>query len=157
MLVVLIVLRVPMEVHAEGVFYTEKYEALAEETKVNRWGITLTSEEVDLLAKIVMLEAGGESVEGQEAVVEVIFNRMVDECFQGSLEEVLSKKGQFSTWTSRNKAEPTDEVYTSIDSVLRGYSDILPYETVYFRAKRCGNYKSSKQQCTIGGHYFGNK
>ena len=37
----------------------------------NRWNISLTDEEIDLLAKIVWLEANGEPVEGQEAVVEL--------------------------------------------------------------------------------------
>ncbi len=39
----------------------------------NRWNITLTQEEIDLLAKIVWLESQGEPTEGQEAVVEVSF------------------------------------------------------------------------------------
>ena len=38
----------------------------------NRWNITLTQEEMDLLAKIVWLESQGEPTEGQEAVVEVV-------------------------------------------------------------------------------------
>ena len=44
----------------------------------NRWGISLSSDERDLLAKIVWLEARGEGQIGQEAVIEIIFNRMVD-------------------------------------------------------------------------------
>ena len=43
----------------------------------------MTEEEIDLLAKILWVEARGESVEGQKAVVEVIFNRMVSEKFFG--------------------------------------------------------------------------
>ncbi len=48
----------------------------------NRWNISLTDEEIDLLAKIVWLEANGEPVEGQEAVVEVVLNRMASDLYQ---------------------------------------------------------------------------
>ena len=57
----------------------------------NRWNITLTQEEIDLLAKIVWLESQGEPTEGQEAVVEVVFNRMASEKYPDTLYDVLSQ------------------------------------------------------------------
>ena len=42
----------------------------------NRWHITLSPDETELLARIVWLESQGEPVKGQQAVVEVVFNRM---------------------------------------------------------------------------------
>lgn len=122
----------------------------------NRWGITLTEDEIDLLARIVMLEAGGESDWGKDAVVEVIFNRMYDKDFPDSLKEVLSQKGQFATWKNRNcdAAVPTDDVYESIDCVLSGQTDILPFETVYFSR---GGESEKKVQIIIDNHVFCNK
>ena len=55
---------------------TEITEEQEETINTNRWNISLTQEDIDLLAKIVWLEARGEPVEGQKAVVEVVFNRM---------------------------------------------------------------------------------
>ena len=137
------------EVEAESKVEEEKEVAVS-----NRWNITLTPNEIDLLARIVMLESGAEPQKGQEAVVEVIFNRMYHEVFPNSLEEVLSQSGQFSTWKNRNikAATPTDKVLASIDNVLSGRTNILPYKTVYFALKA----QNSRIQTTIGNHIFCN-
>ena len=125
------------------------------EVRLNRWDITLTDDEIDLLARIVMLEAGDEPNWGKEAVVEVIFNRIYREDFPNTLEAVLSEKGQFTTWKNRNSkaATPTDDVYESIENVLYGKTDILPYETVYFGMSAQNN----KKQMVIGNHIFCNQ
>ena len=116
----------------------------------NRWDITLTSDEIDLLAKIVWLEARGESDLGKQAVVEVVFNRMIHEYFQGSLYEVLSSRNQFSTWKNKNIAKPTDSEYDAINKVLNGKTNILPIDTVYFSTSP----RNSNIVAHIGCHYF---
>lgn len=100
----------------------------------NRWNISLTDDEIDLLAKIVWLEANGEPVEGQEAVVEVIFNRMTSELYPDTLYDVLSqnKPVQFASWKRRDKAQPTEKEYDSIYNVLNGNTDLLRNDTMYF-------------------------
>ena len=125
------------------------------EVQSNRWGITLTEDEIELLARIVMLEAGGESDWGKDAVVEVIFNRMYDEDYPDTLEGVLSESGQFTTWKNRNSkaATPTEEVYDSIYYVLNGYTDIFPFETVYFGRSA----QNDNVQLVIENHVFCNK
>lgn len=122
----------------------------------NRWNITLTDEEIELLARIVMLEAGGESDRGRDAVVEVIFNRMYDEDFPDTLEGVLSQSGQFTVWKNRKSkaANPTEEVYESIHYVLNGQTNVLPYETVYFSR---GGEPGKEEQINIDNHVFCNK
>lgn len=121
----------------------------------NRWGIFLTPSEVDLLARIVMLEAGGESSLGQQAVIEVIFNRMVSPYYGGSLEHVLSSRGQFSTWKMRYSAQaaPSPQVLASITSVLQGETNILPFQTLYFSRRP----QNRRVQVRIGGHAFCNQ
>ena len=76
---------------AEAPEAAESKPATAETTAgaENRWNITLTQEEIDLLAKIVWLESQGEPTEGQEAVVEVVFNRMASEKYPDTLYDVL--------------------------------------------------------------------
>ena len=98
----------------------------------NRWNICLAKEEIDLLAKIVWVEACGEPVEGQEAVVEVIFNRMESAEYPNNLYEVLSQDVQFSSWKLRDMAKPTEKEYQSIYAVLYGQTNILRNDTVYF-------------------------
>lgn len=127
-------------------------KAAYEEKIENRWGIELTEEEIDLLAKIVWVEARGESEEGQMAVIEVIFNRMTSDLFPDTLYDVLSQKNptQFSSWKLRDKAEPTEKEYNSIYEVLNGNTNILREDTLYFATKKL----KSKLDVKIGDHYF---
>lgn len=123
-----------------------------EEQVSNRWGIELTEEEIDLLAKIVWVEARGESEEGQRAVIEVIFNRMTSDLFPDTLYDVLSQKKptQFSSWKHREKAKPTEKEYNSIYEVLNGNSNVLREDTLYFATKKL----KSRLDVKIGDHYF---
>lgn len=118
----------------------------------NRWGIQLTEEEIELLAKIVWVEARGESETGQKAVVEVVLNRMVSEDFPDNLYDVLSQKNptQFASWKLRETARPTEKEYTSIYEVLEGMTNILREDTVYFATKKL----TGNLDLKIGGHYF---
>lgn len=54
---------------------------------------SITQEEIDLVAQIAWLESGNQSLTGQKAVVEVIFNRVLDERFPDTIYEVLSQGG----------------------------------------------------------------
>lgn len=118
----------------------------------NRWNITLTADEIDLLARIVWLEANGEPVQGQQAVVEVIFNRMASDLYPNTLYDVLSQKNpvQFCSWKNRNRAVPTDKEYQSIHQVLDGNTSILRNDTLYFSTKPL----TANTDIRIGGHSF---
>lgn len=48
-------------------------------------GITLSEDDVDLLARIIWLEARGECFEGQQAVAEVVLNRLMSDAFPDTL------------------------------------------------------------------------
>ena len=115
-----------IETESEEVIETVEYE--------NRWGISLTEEEIDLLARIVWLEANGEPVEGQEAVVEVVFNRMASDLYPDTLYDVLSQGNpvQFVSWKNRDKAQPTEKEYDSIYNVLSGNTNLLRNDTMNF-------------------------
>lgn len=130
----------------------EETEEQEQQTIANRWGITLTEEEIDLLARIVWLEASGESELGQEAVVEVIFNRMASEKYPNTLYEVLSQKNpvQFCSWKNRSIAKPTEKEYQSIQEVLNGNTNILRNDTLYFSTVAL----TPNLDVKIGGHSF---
>jgi N-acetylmuramoyl-L-alanine amidase len=117
----------------------------------NRWNIDLTDEEIALLAKIVWTESRGEEDEGEQAVIEVIFNRMIYKYeFSGTLEDVVSQDGQFCSWSKRNEAEPTKKEYRNIKKVLNGETNILDFDTVYFSTEP----RNDDISAHIGKHYF---
>ena len=112
----------------------------------------MTQEEIDLLAKIVWLESQGEPTEGQEAVVEVVFNRMASEKYPDTLYDVLSQGNptQFCSWKNRERANPTEKEYTSIHEVLNGNTHILRNDTLYFSTEPL----TPRLDRKIGGHSF---
>ena len=139
---------------AEAPEAAESKPATAETTAgaENRWNITLTQEEIDLLAKIVWLESQGEPTEGHEAVVEVVFNRMASEKYPDTLYDVLSQGNptQFCSGKNRERANPTEKEYTSIHEVLNGNTHILRNDTLYFSTEPLTPRLDQK----IGGHSF---
>lgn len=126
-------------------------------SELNKWHIELTTEEIDLLAEILWVEARGEPYEGQAAVIEVIFNRMIstDSDFpENDLEGVVSsqKNGtQFASWKLRDTAEPGENLYQVIYDVLEGGVEVLPStDYVFFTQRGIG-----KNIIRIGHHRFG--
>ena len=131
---------------------TEQEIQTAQVLPENRWHINLSPDEMELLARIVWLESQGEPVEGQQAVVEVVFNRMRSEVYPDTLYEVLSQKNpvQFCSFKNRDRAKPTQKEYDSIQQVLDGKTRILRDDTMYFSTFPLTEHVEVK----IGGHYF---
>lgn len=111
---------------------------------------SITDKEKDLLAKILWLEAGNQSVLGQRAVVEVVFNRVVDQRFPDNVSDVLHQKGQFTSMKRLAKATPTQTQYDVIDLVLQEVVPLLPADTVYFATSAANGTPYER----IGSHYF---
>ena len=116
--------------------------------------VTMTEAERDELAAIIYLEARGEPAEGQQAVAEVVLNRVVSPDFPDSVSEVLHQgEGtavpQFSTIGLLSAAEPGQAQYDAIDAALYGPS-ILPVDVVFF--SRTG--ENDRVWGKIGGHVF---
>ena len=118
----------------------------------NRWGIPLTMEEVELLGRIVQLECGHDIQESKCATIETIFNRMFDPRYPNTLEEVLSQKGQFSTWKNKeiSKATPNEDTYACISMVLNGQTNVLEMDSMKFNNRPIG-----KNPIKIGAQYYG--
>lgn len=111
---------------------------------------TMTEADYHLLAKILQLEAGNQSPTGQRAVVEVVFNRVLDQRFPDTVSEVLSQPGQFSTYKNIHKANPGQEQYDAIDATLLTTEPVLLPEVIYFAP---GNMNRPLYE-RIGGHNF---
>lgn len=124
---------------------------LNNEKLTNRWNITLTPNEIALLEKIVWREAGNQSLIGQEAVAEVILNRMISEQFPDDLYSVLSQRGQFASWEVRNVGTPTESVKKAVQEVLDGNTNILDNSYLYFSR---GGHASHNGAIRIEDHQF---
>ena len=119
---------------------------------INRWNVQLTTEEIEILSRIVQLECGHDIQQSKCATVETILNRIVHPKYPNTLVEVLSQKGQFSTWKNRNIAEatPTADTYACVYMVLNGQTNVLAIDNLKFNNKPIG-----KNPIKIGKQYYG--
>ncbi len=116
---------------------------------------TYTDKDVNTLARLVWLEARGESDQGQRAVVEVVLNRVEHEKFPSTVQEVVyanNGKGrwQFSPAKKIPKTLATSKEYRNVYHVLYGGERILPVDVVYFSTTAA----NSRVYCKIGCHIF---
>ena len=114
-----------------------------------RYGVELTWDEQQLLAKLIWLEARGESKEGQQAVAEVALNRLVSGRFGSTLSEVIYGEGQFRTTPFLDEAEAWQAQYEAIDAALDG-PNILPMDVMHFATYP----ENDRVWGKIGGHIF---
>ena len=112
-------------------------------------GITLTQGDMDLLAKVVWVEAQGESFEGQQAVAEVALNRLVSPDFPDTLYDVIYAEGQFRSAPFLEDATPWQVQYEAIEAALYG-PNVLPMDVMYFAQQPTNDNVWGK----IGGHVF---
>lgn len=113
-------------------------------------GVTLTMDERELLARMVWVEARGEPFEGQQAVAEVVLNRLVASNFQNSIESIIMAQGQFNSAKFLDDAEPNQTQYEAVEHALKG-PYVLPINTVYFAQQPSLN---GSVWGWIGGHCF---
>ena len=111
--------------------------------------IHLTLEEIRLLARVVWVEAQGECAEGQQAVAEVVLNRLASDNFPDTLYSVIYSEGQFRSVPYLDDAKPYQAQYEAIERAIYG-PYVLPEEVVHF-----ATYKTNKNVWgQIGGHIF---
>lgn len=114
-------------------------------------GITLSDEDRRLIASLIWVEARGECAEGQQAVAEVVLNRLVSERFPNNIRDVIFGEGQFhAVETGKLKeAEPWQAQYQAIDRALHG--DMVLDKQVFFYATTA---LTSNVFGVIGNHVF---
>ena len=125
------------------------YEEEPERGEPRYADITLSQDDIKLLAKVVWVEAQGECAEGQQAVAEVALNRIASDSFPDNLHDVIYGQGQFRSVPRLDKAEPFQAQYEAIERAIYG-PYILPKEVVYFATKPT----NSNIWGQIGGHIF---
>ena len=133
---------------------TKQQEAAKSSTKQHEYSnISISDTEMQELKAIVAAEAQTQSMEGREAVVEVIFNRVLSPDYPNTVHGVLSQKGQFATWKLRTASWVVPDAATAaIEHVMSEGRTVLPDTNyVYFDTKGANGRKHIK----IGAHYFG--
>ncbi len=122
----------------------------AENTDPFRYpGMELTQEDQDLMAKLIYMEAASEPFEGQQAIAEVIFNRLKAGTFQSSIQNVIFAEGQFRSADRLYAAKPTHTQYEAIERAFRG-PYVLTEDVVFFAAYPV----TDNVWGTIGAHTF---
>ena len=112
--------------------------------------LSLSLAERQLLARVIWAEARGESLEGQQAVAEVVLNRLVSDNFPDNLRDVIYGENQFRSVDKLEEAELSQAQYQAMEKALYGPDYILPMDVVYFATYATND----KQWGTIGGHIF---
>lgn len=126
---------------------TAEQQEEAEEPQ-SRYG-EITEDERELIARVIYLEARGEPTEGQQAVAEVILNRVAADNFPGSVEDVIYQEGQLSTASAIPEAAPGEAQYAAVDAAMYG-DPVLPMNVVYFSREG----ENDDVWGTIGEHVF---
>ena len=122
----------------------------AEET-VDEPIISVSNEDIELLALVTMAEAEGESEEGKRMVIDTILNRVDSERFDNTIGEVIYAPNQFtSIWNGRiDRCYVADDIYQLVIEELTNRTN---YDVLYFTAYQYGAYGTPMFQ--IGNHYF---
>ena len=109
--------------------------------------------EMELIAQLVMAEAGNQDLMGKRYVVDVVLNRVDSDDFPNTVEEVIFQENQFSVINNGTFDEAgwtvTEECY---EAVKLEYEERLNYDVLYFSR---GPSKYASNHFKHQDHWFG--
>lgn len=117
------------------------------------WG----SEDAEILLKIAMAEAEGESTEGKALVMCVVLNRVWADGFPDNVEDVVFEKGQFTPtceggryWTT----EPNEDCYEALRMIENGWDE--SQGALFFCESGASQWMETNKEFlfTVGNHSF---
>ena len=113
--------------------------------------VTLTQEEIDLIALCVMAEAEGEPEEGQRLVIDTILNRVDDPRFPDNVHDVIYQKNQFAGMYGERieRCYVKEELVQLVREELENRTNS---EVDFFRTSHYHSYGVPLFQ--VGAHYF---
>lgn len=141
------------EVEKEVVVEVEK-EIVIEVVKEPTYAYNITSEEREMLARLVYREANTESLECQMAVVSVVINRWQDGRWGETLENVIYSPNQFTPANLLYTTTPTELNYTAVDLVLQNGCTLSPH-VMFFRTDHHFDWEGYKPYTQIDYTCFG--
>lgn len=114
-----------IDINTHTALSVEEYE----EQKKEASAVSVSNNELDILAGIIQCEAGGESHTGKLAVGAVIMNRIRSASFPNSISQVVYQRGQFSPVASGKLASvlsqgARSDCYQAAQEVLAGANPI---------------------------------
>lgn len=117
-----------------------------------RWN----EEEKYLLAKIAMAEAEGEDTEGKALVINVVLNRVENDGFPNTIEEVIFQENQFSPIGNGRweEVEPNEDCWEAIDMVSNEWDE--SHGALYFESKSKSTWHKENLEYLFqhGKHFF---
>ncbi len=112
-----------------------------------------TDADLELLARLIYLEAGGGSKDGMWAVGTVVINRVRSSKFPNTLEGVIYAKGQFTVTGKIDKTTPSSAAVEAAKRVLSG--DLYDSDIMYFKSANSSKSWGSRKYCfRVGNNYF---
>jgi spore germination cell wall hydrolase CwlJ-like protein len=114
----------------------------------------VTSEEREMLARLVYLEANVESLDCQKAIASTVINRWQNGRWGDSIKDVIYAEGQFSPAYLISSTTPNNTNYEAVDYVLKN-GCTLPDYILYFRAAYHFAWHGYQPYTSIDQTYFG--
>lgn len=129
----------------------ESEPVMLEEVIVEPEVLSVTEEELELLALVAMAEAEGESEEGQRLVIDVVLNRVDDPHFPDTIYDVIYQPNQFCGMYGDRIAR----CYVKDELVQLAREEVANrtnYDVIFFRTQHYHSYGVPMFQ--VGAHYF---
>lgn len=112
-----------------------------------------TDEELDMLARLIYLEAGTKSYDGMLAVATVVMNRVRSSNFGNSIVSVITAPGQFTTKEKLDSVNAPESCYRAARECLGG--DLYDRDILFFKAASGGTGWGGRTYCfSVGNNYF---
>lgn len=132
----------------------EKKKSVEEKPK---YVISVSDDEIYLMAACVMMEAGGYSYDGQLAVANVLVNRVKSGRWGSSITDVIYADGQFPGATSGLMDKyltkgPSSSALKATKAALTGTNNVGDY--LYFNSTKAADYDSYSSYTVLDGNCF---
>lgn len=126
------------------------------QTKEASWSLDWSADDSYILAKIAMAEAEGEDTEGKALVILVVLNRVWDDSFPDTIEEVVMQENQFSPVANGryDRVEPDSDCWDALELVMGGWDE--SEGALYFESMSLSTWhqRNLKYLFKHGNHYF---
>lgn len=126
------------------------------QTKEASWSLDWSADDSYILAKIAMAEAEGEDTEGKALVILVVLNRVWDDSFPDTIEEVVMQENQFSPVANGryDRVEPDSDCWDALELVMGGWDE--SEGALYFESRSLSTWhqRNLKYLFKYGNHYF---
>ena len=143
-------------VQAEPVTVETPEPVPAGQPKKASWSLDWSAEDSYILTKIAMAEAEGEDTEGKALVILVVLNRVWDDSFPDTIEEVVMQENQFSPVANGRyeKVEPDSGCLDALELVMDGWDE--SEGALYFESRSLSTWhqRNLKYLFKHGNHYF---